>query len=86
MVEEFLAKLAGALAESGFDRIIVAGGESSGAVIEGLGVRTLEIGPEIDPGVPWTLANSGGRPIALALKSGNFGAENIFLKAWDKLR
>jgi uncharacterized protein YgbK (DUF1537 family) len=86
VVEEFLAKLAGALAESGFDRMIVAGGESSGAVIEGLGVRTLEIGPEIDPGVPWMLANSGGRPIALALKSGNFGADNIFLKAWDKLR
>lgn len=84
IVETFLAQLSAELVSSG--RMIVAGGESSGAVIEGLGVNTLEIGQEIDPGVPWMRARSGGRPIALALKSGNFGADDIFLKAWDLLQ
>ncbi|WP_329605612.1 nucleotide-binding domain containing protein, partial [Rhizobium alarense] len=42
------------------------------------------IGPEIDPGVPWT-ASLGGEP-ALALKSGNFGADDFFLKAWELLK
>jgi uncharacterized protein YgbK (DUF1537 family) len=59
---------------------VVAGGETSGAVVQGLGVSLLEIGPEIDPGVPWTKA-ADGKPIALALKSGNFGTEDFFLKA-----
>ncbi len=64
--------------------MIIAGGETSGAVVNGLGVTTLEIGPEIDPGVPWTRA-IGGRELVLALKSGNFGAPDFFLKAWEKL-
>jgi len=85
LIEEFLSALSTKLVDAGFDRIIVAGGESSGAVIEGLGVKALEVGEEIDPGVPWMQAKSRGRTIALALKSGNFGADDIFLKAWEKL-
>ncbi len=84
IVEEALAATAIGLADAGFSRMIVAGGETSGAVVNGLGVTALEIGPEIDPGVPWTRA-IGGRDIVLALKSGNFGAPDFFLKAWEKL-
>ena len=71
------------------DDIIVAGGETSGAVVAALGVTAIEIGPEIDPGVPWTKAlgagRIGGEPLVLALKSGNFGAPDFFTKAWEKL-
>ena len=82
-VEQALAAIAKDLVANGFTRLIVAGGETSGAVVQGLGVSTLEIGPEIDPGVPWTRAV--GRDLVLALKSGNFGAREFFIKAWDKL-
>ena len=85
VVENFLAELSARLVAAGFDRMIVAGGESSGAVINGLGVKSLDIGPEIDIGVPWMRAYNSDRPIALALKSGNFGADDLFLKAWGKL-
>jgi uncharacterized protein YgbK (DUF1537 family) len=84
LIEHELTEVAQRLVESGFTRLIVAGGETSGAVVNGLGVAALEIGPEIDPGVPWT--RSIGRPeVLLALKSGNFGAPDFFLKAWEKL-
>jgi len=53
-------------------------------VVGALGVSALEIGPEIDPGVPWT-RSLGGPNLALALKSGNFGATDFFLKAWERL-
>lgn len=85
VVEDFLAELAKLLVQQGFDRLIVAGGETSGAVVERLALESLDIGPEIDPGVPWMYSRSSGRPIAIALKSGNFGAETIFVKAWDLL-
>ena len=65
-------------------RFLVAGGETSGAVVGALGVSALEIGPEIDPGVPWT-RSLGAPDVALALKSGNFGAPDFFLRAWTKL-
>ena len=84
LVEHLMADLARALVAQGFTRLIVAGGETSGAVVEALGVGQLEIGPEIDPGVPWTKSRSGPE-VALALKSGNFGAPDFFLKAWDRL-
>jgi len=59
---------------------VVAGGETSGAVVKALGVSGLRIGPQIDPGVPWT--QTVGEPrLALALKSGNFGAVDFFTKA-----
>ena len=83
LVEKTLAGVAKALAAGGVTRLIVAGGETSGAVVNGLGVTALEIGPEIDPGVPWTRAV--GRDLVLALKSGNFGAPDFFVKAWDRL-
>lgn len=84
LVERELAATAMALVEKGFTRLIVAGGETSGAVVGALGVRAIEIGPEIDPGVPWT-RGLDGRGLVLALKSGNFGAPDFFLKAWDLL-
>jgi uncharacterized protein YgbK (DUF1537 family) len=83
LVERELAALAKGLVERGVSKLIVAGGETSGAVVGALGVSALEIGPEIDPGVPWTRAI--GRDLVLALKSGNFGARDFFLKAWDRL-
>lgn len=83
-VEHLLGSVAAELAARGFVRFLVAGGETSGAVVAALGIEALRIGPEIDPGVPWTTTFSG-RPLALALKSGNFGAADFFLKAWDML-
>lgn len=83
LVEGALAKSAQTLVASGFTRLIVAGGETSGAVVNGLGVAALEIGPEIDPGVPWTRAV--GHDLVMALKSGNFGAADFFIKAWKLL-
>ncbi|MEQ1649459.1 MAG: 3-oxo-tetronate kinase [Hyphomicrobiaceae bacterium] len=83
LVEHLLADVAKRIVNNGVTRLLVAGGETSGAVVQGLGVETLEIGPEIDPGVPWTRAV--GRDLVLALKSGNFGAPDFFTKAWDRL-
>jgi 3-dehydrotetronate 4-kinase len=79
-IEECFRDIARGLARDGVRRFVVAGGETSGAVVEALGVRALAIGPEIDPGVPWTAA-ADGSPYQLALKSGNFGAPDFFLKA-----
>ncbi|MFQ3789116.1 3-oxo-tetronate kinase [Halomonas sp. A29] len=87
LVEQALGWLAVALVEEGVGRLIVAGGESSGAVVSALGVRAMRIGAQIDPGVPWTQATLAGReaPLSLALKSGNFGGEDFFLRAFDTL-
>ena len=76
--EGFFAALARALVAGGVTRLIVAGGETSGAVVEALAPSELAIGPEIDPGVP---AMRSGPALVLALKSGNFGAEDFFAKA-----
>jgi uncharacterized protein YgbK (DUF1537 family) len=84
LVERTLGEVAQRLQGRGFTRFLIAGGETSGAVVAALGVTMLQIGPEIDPGVPWTRA-IGGPALALALKSGNFGAPDFFLKAWDLL-
>jgi uncharacterized protein YgbK (DUF1537 family) len=84
IVERAMAETAKVLAADGFSKIIVAGGETSGAVVGALGVAAIEIGPEIDPGVPWT-RSLGDEGLLLALKSGNFGAEDFFIKAWEKL-
>ena len=97
LVENALAAIAQGLVAAGVGELIVAGGETSGAVVKALGVTGLRIGPEIDPGVPWTVALTGGRagetgsknaapPLALALKSGNFGTTDFFLKAWEHLQ
>jgi uncharacterized protein YgbK (DUF1537 family) len=79
-VEAAFGALARALVARGVRRLIVAGGETSGAVVQALGIEALAIGPPIDPGVPWTTALGEPR-LALALKSGNFGADDFFLKA-----
>jgi uncharacterized protein YgbK (DUF1537 family) len=84
LVEELLADVGGKLLANGFTRFLIAGGETSGAVVGALGVTALRIGPEIDPGVPWT-RSIGAPDVALALKSGNFGAPDFFLKAWTLL-
>ncbi len=83
-IERTMAALARGLVAAGVGRLVVAGGETSGAVVSALDVTALRIGPEIDPGVPWT-ASVGAKPILLALKSGNFGAPDFFTKAFDKL-
>jgi uncharacterized protein YgbK (DUF1537 family) len=81
LVEEALALVAARIVASGVRRLVVAGGETSGAVVKALGVKALAIGPQVDPGVPWT-ATVGSEPrIALALKSGNFGTPDFFEKA-----
>jgi uncharacterized protein YgbK (DUF1537 family) len=86
LVERVLAGLARALVDDGrTTALIVAGGESSGAVVRGLGVRTLRIGPELTAGVCWSTADASGRSVALALKSGNFGADDLFVTAWERL-
>ena len=81
-VERTLAEVAKGLVERGVRRLVVAGGETSGAVVGALGIEGLRIGAEIDPGVPWTTSLSDP-PLALALKSGNFGADDFFLKAFE---
>ena len=82
LVEQALATIAEGLVARGVRRLVVAGGETSGAVVTRLGVRSLRIGAEIDPGVPWTYAEGSGAPLLLALKSGNFGAPDLFTKAF----
>jgi len=84
LVEEIMARVASGLVERGVRRLAVAGGETSGAVVQALGVTGLRIGRQIDPGVPWTVS-LGDPKLALALKSGNFGAEDFFLRAFDVL-
>ena len=81
-LDGFFAETARLLVARGVTRLIAAGGETSGAVVEGLSVDTLEIGPEIDPGVPAIRARED---LVLALKSGNFGAEDFFARAAERL-
>jgi 3-dehydrotetronate 4-kinase len=80
IVEHAMAEIAQGLVAAGVKRLVVAGGETSGAVVNALGVQALRIGKQIDPGVPWTAA-VGGPALSLALKSGNFGGEDFFAKA-----
>jgi uncharacterized protein YgbK (DUF1537 family) len=81
-VESVLAEVARQAVAAGARRIVVAGGETSGAVVEALGVRALAVGDEIAPGVPW-MTSLGEPPLALALKSGNFGGPDFFLEALE---
>ncbi|RYF35395.1 MAG: four-carbon acid sugar kinase family protein [Comamonadaceae bacterium] len=85
MVEHTLATVARGLVERGVGQLVVAGGETSGACVQSLGIGTLRIGPQIAPGVPWCHAASphakdGG--LHIALKSGNFGAVDFFTEAF----
>jgi uncharacterized protein YgbK (DUF1537 family) len=84
LVEAALAQVAVELCRAGLKKLIVAGGETSGAVLRALDIRALRIGPEIEPGVPWTRS---AQPVGLvlALKSGNFGSPNFFTRALEML-
>ena len=78
-IESLFASLANWAIDAGFQRIVSAGGETSGAVVTGLNLDALDLGPEIAPGVP--ALSSIDRQLALALKSGNFGGETFFEEA-----
>jgi uncharacterized protein YgbK (DUF1537 family) len=79
-LDELFGEAARLLVQYGVRRIVVGGGETSGAVVSALKLGALTIGAEIDIGVP-ALLSSGSDPIALALKSGNFGSKDFFAKA-----
>ncbi len=81
LIESAIAAIASRLVSTGFESLIVAGGETSGAVVRSLGIHGLEIGPDIEPGVPWTKSLSEPR-VSLALKSGNFGQVDFFHRAF----
>lgn len=85
LIENALAGLTRTLIQEGVRRVVCAGGETSGAVVQALGIQTLQVGPQIDPGVPWMVAQHQGQALALALKSGNFGTVDFFEKALSLL-
>jgi uncharacterized protein YgbK (DUF1537 family) len=85
LVEAALARIATSLVQAGVRQLVVAGGETSGAVVQALGVQQMTIGPQIEPGVPWTAVASPfcpGQNLHLALISGNFGSTDFFTKAF----
>jgi len=87
-VEQALGQVAQALVVQGVGQLIVAGGETSGACVQALGIDQLQIGPQIDPGVPWCFAGpsaGSAHGLHLALKSGNFGSDDFFTKAFRQL-
>jgi len=89
MVEDTLGRIARELVEHGVAQLVVAGGETSGACVQALGITQMRIGPQIDPGVPWCHAASpaaGASGLHLALKSGNFGGADFFTRAFALLR
>lgn len=84
LIEAEIARIARGLIELGVRQLIVAGGETSGAVVQALGLEQIAIGEQIDPGVPWCSGRAAAvdADISIALKSGNFGAADFFLKAF----
>ncbi|MEV0529517.1 3-oxo-tetronate kinase [Streptomyces sp. NPDC050439] len=86
LVEQTLARVAQGLVELGVRQLVVAGGETSGAVVQALGLTGLRIGPQIDPGVPWCAAAlPDGDPLHITLKSGNFGGPDFFTASFAHL-
>jgi 3-dehydrotetronate 4-kinase len=87
LVEQALAAVARGLVQAGVGQLVVAGGETSGACVQALGITRLRIGPQIAPGVPWCHARSTFAPrgLHLALKSGNFGGPDFFHEAFGCL-
>jgi uncharacterized protein YgbK (DUF1537 family) len=85
LVERALAAIALALTQAGVRQLVVAGGETSGACVQALGITQLQIGPQIDPGVPWCHAHGIAGPMHITLKSGNFGTADFFTKAFAAL-
>lgn len=88
LIEQTLATIARSLTERGVGQLVVAGGETAGVCIRSLDIEQMQIGPQIDPGVPWCFAQSPLVPagLHLALKSGNFGANDFFTKAFNMLK
>ena len=89
MVEKALARIATGLLALGVRQLIIAGGETSGACVQALQVKQLQIGAQIDPGVPWCFTRPAsllGQGLHLALKSGNFGTDDFFCKAFEVLK
>ncbi|MEY4912123.1 MAG: hypothetical protein RL761_1786, partial [Pseudomonadota bacterium] len=92
LVEQALSAIAKGLVELGVQQLVVAGGETSGACVLALGVEQMQIGPQIDPGVPWCYGLSSkvgevaGVNVHLTLKSGNFGSSDFFAKAFALLK
>jgi len=83
-IEEALAAIVERAVAVGFTQFVVAGGETSGAVVARLGIQRLTIGARIAPGVCWASAvTAAGTEVAVALKSGNFGAPDMFTTAWE---
>lgn len=88
MVERTIAAIARGLVDKGVRQLVVAGGETSGACVQALGIAQMQIGPQIDPGVPWCHARAEaaqGAGAHIALKSGNFGGDDFFTKAFTVL-
>jgi uncharacterized protein YgbK (DUF1537 family) len=88
LVEQTLAAIARGLVDLGVSQLVVAGGETSGACVQVLNIVQMKIGPQIDPGVPWCHAFTDAAPdggLHLALKSGNFGADDFFTQAFTRL-
>lgn len=89
MVEQALAAIAQGLVGLGVKQLVVAGGETSGACVQALGITSMRIGPQITPGVPWCYAAANERikdGLHIALKSGNFGGTDFFATAFDVLK
>jgi uncharacterized protein YgbK (DUF1537 family) len=84
-IENLLGLVAKDLVSLGVGQLLVAGGETSGACVKALGIDQMQIGQQIDPGVPWCYAEVQNKPLHLALKSGNFGATDFFTNAFSKL-
>ncbi len=84
-IENLLGLVAKGLVALGVGQLLVAGGETSGACVKALGIDQMQIGQQIDPGVPWCYAEVQNKPLHLALKSGNFGATDFFTNAFSIL-
>ncbi len=87
-LEQTLAKIARGLIKLKLSQLIVAGGETSGACVQALKITQLQIGAQIDPGVPWCYAPVSAllsNGLHIALKSGNFGSEDFFTKSFRSL-
>lgn len=85
-IENLLGMVAQGLLGFGVGQLLLAGGETSGACVKALGIDQMQIGQQIDPGVPWCYAVAQNKPLHLALKSGNFGTPDFFTHAFSKLR
>ena len=84
-VEQALAAIARGLVQQGVHQLVIAGGETSGACVQALSIEQLQIGPQIDPGVPWCHAHTPMGSVHITLKSGNFGTDDFFTKAFSFL-